>query len=48
MATEVLQYIDDNRMISQLEVKALYVGILMDTKNFMIKPVYVPLRLRRI
>lgn len=37
MATEVLQYIDDNRMISQLEVKALYVGILMDTKNFMIK-----------
>ena len=37
MATEILQYIDDNRMISPLEVKALYVGILMDTKNFMIK-----------
>lgn len=37
MATEVLQYIDDNRMISKLEVKALYVGILMDTKNFMLK-----------
>lgn len=37
MATEILQYIDDNRMISPFEVKALYVGILMDTKNFIMK-----------
>lgn len=37
IATEILQYIDDNRMISAFEVKALYVGILMDTKNFTMK-----------
>lgn len=37
MATEVLQYIDDHRMLSPFEAKALYVGILMDTKNFMLK-----------
>ncbi len=37
MATEILQYVDDNRMISSFEAKALYVGILMDTKNFMMK-----------
>ncbi len=37
MATEILQYIDDKRTISYFEAKALYVGMLMDTKNFMIK-----------
>ncbi|MBS7299241.1 MAG: DHH family phosphoesterase [Eubacteriales bacterium] len=37
MATEIIQYIDDKRTISPFEAKALYVGILMDTKNFMVK-----------
>lgn len=37
MATEILQYIDDDRKITPFEVKALYVGMLMDTKNFMQK-----------
>lgn len=37
MATEILQYIDTERTITPFEVKALYVGILMDTKNFMLK-----------
>ena len=37
MATEIIQYIDDKRTISPFEAKALYVGILLDTKNFMVK-----------
>lgn len=37
IAAEVLQYMDDKRTISPFETKALYVGILMDTKNFMMK-----------
>lgn len=37
MATEILQYIDDNKKITPLESKALYTGILMDTKNFSVK-----------
>ena len=37
MATEILQYIDDKHTVSPFEVKALYVGILMDTKNFIMK-----------
>ncbi len=37
MATEILQYIDDNKKMTAFEAKALYVGILMDTKNFSIK-----------
>lgn len=37
IAAEVLQYMDDKRTISPFEIKALYVGILMDTKNFMMK-----------
>lgn len=37
MATEILQYIDDKRTISPFEAKALYIGILLDTKNFMVK-----------
>ncbi len=37
MATEILQYIDDNRKMSTFEASALYVGILMDTKNFITK-----------
>lgn len=37
MATEIMQYIDDKRTISPFEAKALYIGILMDTKNFMVK-----------
>ncbi len=37
MATEILQYIDDNKKMTNFEAKALYVGIVMDTKNFGIK-----------
>ena len=37
MAAEILQYISDKNTISSFEAKALYVGILMDTKNFMVK-----------
>ncbi len=37
MATEIMQYIDTEKKLTPLEAKALYVGILMDTKNFSIK-----------
>lgn len=37
MATEILQYIDDNKNMNSLEAKALYMGMLMDTKNFSVK-----------
>lgn len=37
MATEILQYIDNDKKLTQFEAKALYVGILMDTKNFTVK-----------
>ncbi|MBQ7794133.1 MAG: DHH family phosphoesterase [Clostridia bacterium] len=37
MVTEILQYLDDKRRISAFEAKALYIGMLMDTKNFMVK-----------
>lgn len=37
MATEILQYIDDNKKMTAFESKALYTGIVMDTKNFSVK-----------
>lgn len=37
MATEILQYVDDKRKMSTFEASALYMGILMDTKNFIMK-----------
>ena len=37
IATEILQYVDDNKMLSPFEAKALYVGMLIDTKNFVFK-----------
>lgn len=37
MATEILQYIDEGKKITPFESKALYTGILMDTKNFSMK-----------
>lgn len=37
MATEILQYIDDNKNMTPFEAKALYMGMLMDTKNFSVK-----------
>ena len=37
MASEILQYIDSDRNLTPFEAKALYVGILTDTKNFSIK-----------
>lgn len=37
MVTEILQHIGDVRKISPLESRALYMGIIMDTKNFVLK-----------
>lgn len=37
MVTEILQHIGDVRKIAALEAQALYMGILMDTKNFVLK-----------
>lgn len=37
MATEIMQYIDDSRSMTSFEAMALYLGILMDTKNFLTK-----------
>ena len=37
MVTEVLQYIDDKKQLTNFEAKALYVGIYMDSKNFVTK-----------
>jgi len=37
MATEILQYIDSDKKLTPFEAKSLYVGILMDTKNFTVK-----------
>jgi c-di-AMP phosphodiesterase-like protein len=37
MATEILQYIDNDKKLTPFEAKSLYVGILMDTKNFTVK-----------
>ncbi len=37
IATEILQYIDTDKKFLPFEAKALYAGILMDTKNFSIK-----------
>ena len=37
MATEIMQYIDNSRSMTSFEAMALYIGILMDTKNFLTK-----------
>lgn len=37
MVTEILQYINESKKLTAFEAKALYVGILMDTKNFVTK-----------
>lgn len=37
MVTEILQYIDDNKKLTPFEAKALYIGIFMDSKNFVTK-----------
>lgn len=37
MATELLQYIDDGRKMTTFEARALYIGLVMDTKNFIMK-----------
>ncbi len=37
MVTEVLQYIDDKKNMNTFEAMALYLGIFMDTKNFITK-----------
>lgn len=37
LVTEILQYIDDNKKLNSFEAMALYLGIFMDTKNFVAK-----------
>lgn len=37
IATEIMQYIDTGRTMTTFEAMALYVGIIMDTKNFFTK-----------
>ncbi len=37
MATEIMQYIDSGKLLTAFEAKSLYVGLLMDTKNFTVK-----------
>lgn len=37
MVTEVLQYLDDKKNMTTFEATALYLGIFMDTKNFVTK-----------
>ena len=37
MAAEILQYIDSDKTLTPFEAKALYTGLLTDTKNFTVK-----------
>lgn len=37
LVTEILQYIDDSKKLNSFEAMALYLGIFMDTKNFVAK-----------
>ncbi len=37
MVTELLQYMSDTSVITPIEAQCLYMGILMDTKNFLLK-----------
>lgn len=37
IVTEILQYINGGEQLTEFEAQALYVGILMDTKNFVVK-----------
>lgn len=37
LVTEILQYIDDKKKMTSFEATALYLGIFMDTKNFVAK-----------
>ena len=37
MVTELLEYMDIGKKINKIEAQCLYTGILMDTKNFMLK-----------
>ncbi len=37
MVTEILQYIDDKKQLNTFEATALFLGIFMDTKNFVAK-----------
>lgn len=37
LVTEILQYIDDKKKMNSFEAMALYLGIFMDTKNFVAK-----------
>lgn len=44
MIAEVLQYFSENIRLAPCEADCIYAGILIDTNNFMTKPVYEPLR----
>lgn len=37
MVTEILEYVDTNRALTPFEAECLYLGIIMDTKNFFMK-----------
>lgn len=37
MVTEILQYVDTGRALTTFEAECLYLGIVMDTKNFVMK-----------
>ncbi len=37
MVTEIMQYVDTNRALTQFEAECLYLGIVVDTKNFVMK-----------
>jgi c-di-AMP phosphodiesterase-like protein len=37
LVTEILQYVDENLKLKPIEAEALYVGIVVDTKNFTFK-----------
>lgn len=37
MVTEIMEYVDTNRALTAFEAECLYLGIVMDTKNFFMK-----------
>ena len=46
MVAEILQYFSDGIPDRNIEADSLYAGIMIDTNNFLTKPVSVPLRRR--
>lgn len=44
MVAEILQYAGEEMRLKVVEADAMYAGIMVDTNNFMNKPVYAPLK----